>query len=371
MLSSALDLDTARGQLTEWLKGKLPSTATDLHVSELDRPGASGMSNETLFFSADWNENGVHVGRKMVVRLPPSGPSLFPEYDLSIQYGLMDVLCSQSNVPVPRVFWNESDPSILGDAFFVMEHVDGHIPMDDPVFTQEGFVVESSNEQQAVLYDNALKAMCDIHLVDWKALGLEFVDGTRLAPTPLGHHIAKLQSYRTWLEDDRPNPVVDAGRQWVIDNLPTEQELVVLNWGDARIGNIIFDDDFSVEAVIDWESASLASPEMDLGYWLFSMRLFSEGYAQPLPAGFPSTDEVVDRYEQLTGYKVTNLDFYIRFAGYRVTVYMIRLAQLMVLAGVLPAENDMACYNSATRVLADLLDMELAVGSGTGIVTRG
>ena len=65
---------------------------------------------------------------------------------------------------------------------------------------------------------------------------------------------------------------------------------VVLSWGDSRIGNIIWDD-FRAAAVLDWEMASLGQPEMDLGWWLYFDRQFSEGLGVPRPAGFGSHEE--------------------------------------------------------------------------------
>ena len=47
------------------------------------------------------------------------------------------------------------------------------------------------------------------------------------------------------------------------------------------MGNMIFDDDMNVVAVLDWEMAWLGSPEIDLGWWVFFDRYYTEGIGAP------------------------------------------------------------------------------------------
>ena len=77
-------------------------------------------------------------------------------------------------------------------------------------------------------------------------------------------------------------------------------EPTVLLWGDARIGNIIFDGTMPA-AVIDWEMVTLGSPEVDLAWAIFVDRHHSEGIETSRLAGFPSVEASVARYESLTG----------------------------------------------------------------------
>ena len=47
-----------------------------------------------------------------------------------------------------------------------------------------------------------------------------------------------------------------------------DQGAPVLLWGDARMGNIMFDDSHAVAAMLDWEVASIGPAGIDVGYWL-------------------------------------------------------------------------------------------------------
>ncbi|OBH11010.1 hypothetical protein A5695_20395 [Mycobacterium sp. E1747] len=51
----------------------------------------------------------------------------------------------------------------------------------------------------------------------------------------------------------------------------------------------------------------MVAPELDLGWWLGTFRLFSDAIDIPLPQGFPTRCELVSRYEELTGFTVAHL----------------------------------------------------------------
>src|ERR1700723_2009071 len=81
-------------------------------------------------------------------------------------------------------------------------------------------------------------------------------------------------------------------------------------------------------AVVDWEMASLAQPEMDLGWWLYFDMQFSDGLGMPRPSGFGSHDETIERYTEIIGRPLRDLFFYEVFAGFRFAAIFVRLAEL-------------------------------------------
>lgn len=350
-----MDLDEQRIRLTAWLQTKHPEV-TDLRVSELKAP-SSGFSNETMLFEASWNHDGRAHRRGMVVRLQPTGPALFPTYDLDIQYRVMKALDERSVVPVPTMLWKEEDATILGAPFFVMERKEGQIPLDDPVFTMTGWVLDLSPERRARLCDNAAQVLADIHAIDWETLDLGFLTSPERGATPLDQLLVELGEFYDWVVEEQRNPVVEAALSWAHENRPTETEPVVLTWGDCRIGNMVFNEDLSVAAVLDWEMASLASPELDLGWWTFALRYFTEGIGAPLPEGFPTSEEFLARYEELTGHEVKHHAYYEILTGLRAAIITHRIALLSIKAGLLPEDSDMALNNGATQVLARLLEL--------------
>ena len=123
----------------------------------------------------------------------------------------------------------------------------------------------------------------------------------------------------------QPPPTAAAALQVLRQNTPTDLQMGVV-WGDARIGNIIFAVTCPA-AVLDWEMVCAGSPETDLAWTLFLDRLQSEGIGVPKLEGFPSREETVARYEELSGHEVKHLHYYEIFAGFRFTVIGVRLAQ--------------------------------------------
>ena len=83
----------------------------------------------------------------------------------------------KTDVPVPTVRWFEADPTWLGAPFFVMGRSTGRVPADSPPYTVEGWIHdEATPEQRRTLVESGLDALVKIHALDWRALGLDFLD---------------------------------------------------------------------------------------------------------------------------------------------------------------------------------------------------
>jgi aminoglycoside phosphotransferase (APT) family kinase protein len=360
-LSNKTDPVEAERRLTEWLGRKLPD-ADEVRVHGVEVPSASGLSTETILFGASWRSDAVQHDERLVARVEPSGPAVFPSYDLETEFKVIKAVGEQTNVPAPKVLWHEGDPSVLGAPFVVMERLDGRVASDDPPFTTTGWVLELSPEQQATLCDNALRAMTDIHRADWKALGLGFLDRPDLGATALDQQLAYWENTFEWAAEGDSNPTVEAAFDWIAENRPPEDEPLVLNWGDARLGNLLIADDLSVAGVLDWEMVALASPELELGWWLLLLRHHTEGIGAPMPPGFPSREETIARYEELTGHAVKHIDFYEAFAALRLSILMHRAGNMMTAAGLLPRDAPMKLCNPASQLLAKLAGLPAPEG---------
>ncbi len=352
------DLEATRASLERWLAGVLPG-ARDPRVSGLVGPGTTGFSNDTLMFELAWRERGRRRRESLVLRIKPTGHQVFPDYDLAAQFRIQSLL-AESEVPVARMFWEESDPSVLGAPFYVMQRVEGRIPTDNPPYHVGGWVTEIAPQERAALWWSGLEVLTRIHRLDWKGLGLAFLERPGPGATPLERELAYYQRYLDWAWDPArgPHPVCAPALEWLKANRPREPEPSVLCWGDARIGNMIFRDSRCV-AVLDWEMAVLASPELDLGWWLFLDHHHSAGLGAARLPGFPGRDETVARYESQTGQRCRNLDYYERFAAFRFSVIMIRLAQQMMAYGALPRDSAFEVDNIPSRLLAGMLELAL------------
>ena len=349
------DPDHLSTVFSAWLARQLDEGANP-SVVEVHAPASNGFSNETILMTARWTEDGIEADHRLVVRVHPTKHTLFLDADFSLQYQVLNSLQGQGVVPVPALRWNEEDPAVLGVPFFVMDHVEGRIPADNLPYTMEGWLLESTPEEQADLWWSGIETLAAIHQLDWRSMGLEFLDEGDGEPG-LDRIMAYYRRFLDWAAGDRPQPTAEAVWEWLVANKPAELGPVVLSWGDSRIGNIIWDDDYQAAAVLDWEMATVGQAELDLGWWLFFDRQFSEGLGIPRPAGFPSHEETVARYEELLGRPMGDLFWYQIFAGWRFAVIMCRLSDLLVGSELLPQDSDMGTNNLATQFMAQLLGL--------------
>ena len=350
------DFDADGKKLLAWLRGKLPD-ATDLEMTPLEQPGSSGFSNETLLFELSYREGGEVRHRKLVARVQPIGFEVFPSYDLGLQYRTMELL-GPTEVPVPEVLWlEEEDTSIFGAPFYIMVQVAGRVPSDNPPYHTAGWLTEATPEERAAIWWGSIASMAKIHQLDYRDIGFGFLENPSLGVPGLDHSLAHYRSYFDWASAGRPQPTVDAARQWLEENRP-EEKRVGLVWGDARLGNIIYDH-VTPAAVIDWEMVTLGSPEEDLGWTIFLDRHHSEGIEHPRLEGFPSYEETVERYREWSGFEVETLPYYQVFAGYRFGCVMMRLAQQLHYYEVMDAtqSRNFEVDNTVTRLLAKLLEL--------------
>ncbi|NGX10018.1 phosphotransferase [Mycobacteroides franklinii] len=366
-LQNVIDTELAAYRLTEWLGKKLDG-AQDFHVIDVSVPKAGGLSNETVMFTATWTQDGRHTTRHMVARVQPSGPGVFPEYNLHKEARVLSALANHSTVPVPQVHFASDDPSVFGAPFLIMSKVDGRVPADDPPFTSTGWVLdELSLEQRILMWRNSIDTLAAIHAVDWRTSGLEFLD-TQEHHSGLDACLGFWEQTFQWAAEGEPNPTIDAALTWLRNNKPNDASSLVLNWGDARVGNILYAGDLTPTAVLDWEMVELASREQDLGWWLFMTRYYSEGLGLTLPPGIPDRDETLHYYEHITGYTVQDIDYYETWAGTRLSILMVRAAHMMIEAGLLPPDAQMAQNNPASQSLARLLGLPAPDGATTSFV---
>ena len=81
-LKNTLDPTAVGDRLAAWLPDVL-GVPGPVDVTDVEMPSASGMSSETVLLEAAWDENGGRTTRGLVVRVPPEGVGLFPNYDMA------------------------------------------------------------------------------------------------------------------------------------------------------------------------------------------------------------------------------------------------------------------------------------------------
>ncbi|MET9365341.1 phosphotransferase family protein [Streptomyces sp. NPDC006632] len=345
--TSTRDPEDIGRRLTAWLDERLPGArVTDIRV-----PSSNGMSSETLLFDIEHPDTPV---RACALRLAadPDAYTVFPVYDMARQHRVMRLVAEHTDVPVPRVRWLEEDPAPLGAPFFVMDRAEGRVPPDVMPYTYEGNWLHAADDaERARLQDATVGVVARLH-DQFPAREAQFLlpDGKGSA---LSRHVAAQRDYYAWVVDGLPrSPLIEAAFDWLDAHWPDDAGPSVLTWGDARIGNIIYDG-FEPAAVLDWEMAACGPRELDLGWTVYLHRFFQDltvSFGQPGLPGFLRREDIERRYTELTGHTPRSMEFHTLYAALRHAVVMLRIAYRQVHFGeaVPPADPDALILHRAS-----------------------
>lgn len=324
MAQAELDIDAVRAKLQKWFEAKLPD-ADDVELSSLVRPGA-GSSNETFLAELQWRKGTETHVDKLVVRWPPQGYRVYPDkaYDMARQFTLFQRM-GATRVPMPRARWLEEDASIIGRPFYIVDQVEGWVPSDFPPYHKAGRFYDLSAQEKTSLWWNIVDTIGDIHTLDWKKAGLDFLGVPGGGTDYIEQQIAIYDAI--FAQNNEPMPdILKWSRDWLLKNAFEPRYLSVV-WGDARPGNMIINNN-KVAAVLDWEMVGIGDPEVDLGWFAHMDWATSIGRpVDPFPRmpGLPGVAEAITHYEQHTGRKVEHLHYHEAFATWRMAIIYTRM----------------------------------------------
>ncbi|KPP81874.1 MAG: macrolide phosphotransferase [Rhodobacteraceae bacterium HLUCCO07] len=266
-----------------------------------------GQSNPTWFVTCN--------GRDLVLRKKPLGATLDSAHAIEREYRVISAL-QDSAVPVPRLVLFESDPDVIGTAFYLMERIDGTVSgrTDLPELGAAG--------RRAVHLD-AARILADLHSQDIKALGLEdFGRSTAYYDRQVRRWRGQWQALEA-REDAR----IDAMADWFASNIPPENPATIVH-GDYRIGNVIFArEPARITGVLDWELSTLGDPLADLAHWsmFYDLRPDQMGGLSGLDLkalGLPDREEFLDTYRAAGGCPAALGVFHRAFAMFRMAVIL-------------------------------------------------
>jgi aminoglycoside phosphotransferase (APT) family kinase protein len=285
--------------LDDYLHANLEGYAGPLEVQQFE----GGQSNPTFLLTAG--------GREYVMRKKPPGKLLPSAHQVEREFRVMKAL-QNSNVPVPEMHLLCEDESIIGTAFFIMEHVRGRVLED---ITLPGMTPE---ERHAIYFD-MIRVLAALHSVDYVALGLEnYGKPGNYFSRQIGRWSKQYVAAKT---DEIPS--MERLMEYLPANVPSDQTSCIVH-GDYRMGNMLLHPiQPKVAALLDWELSTLGHPLGDLGYsCLFyhsglAGRTSLEGMTGPA-TGIPSEEEFLAEYCRLTGRDgIPNWNFYLAFSFFR------------------------------------------------------
>jgi aminoglycoside phosphotransferase (APT) family kinase protein len=276
--------------LASYLASHRPGLATGPLTANLV-PG--GRSNLTYFVS-----DGT---REYVLRRPPLGHVLATAHDMGREYTVISALGGTA-VPVPEALLSCTDSEVLGAPFYLMSRVPGVVlrtrDQTDPL----------APDARREIAEAMIDTLAHLHRVDPFEVGLGELDRSR----------------------SRDLPGADDLRDGLAASVPTSPPPAIVH-GDYRLDNLIVDTDHAkINAVLDWEMATLGDPLTDLGllvtYW--DVLGGETGDDNPIAtaigpaAGFPPASDLLERYAKTSPVDLSALPWYTALACYKLAVIL-------------------------------------------------
>ncbi len=248
-----------------------------------------------------------------VLRKKPPGELLPSAHLVEREFRVMSAL-ERTDVPVPKMLHLCEDPSVIGQTFFLMEHVEGRVG------SAPGLPEASGPEERRAIYDAMNATLAALHAVDWRAVGLEGFG------KPTGYVERQIARWTRQYEATRDEPIgaMEALVEWLPRHVPAREESAIAH-GDFRLDNLILHPrEPRVVAVVDWELSTIGHPLADVAYNCMVYHLPEGplwkglGEVDVEPLGIPAEPEYVARYCERTGRDgVPDWDFFMAFGLFR------------------------------------------------------
>jgi len=267
---------------------------------------AGGRSNLTYAVSDP-------AGRRWALRRPPLGARLASAHDMGREHRIISAL-QATDVPVPPAIGFSED----GDyPFYVMGWVEGPILRSRD---EAGAFPEEA--QRRAIGERVVDTLVAIHAVDPDAAGLgELAKKEDYVARQLHRWHGQWQKqHRRELE------LIDEVHDRLAARIPKQGQASIVH-GDYRLDNMILTPGGEVAAVVDWELCTLGDPLADVGLLLVYWGEEGDDLipliepATMLP-GFPTREEVKERYAGRSGRDLSEIDFYVALGLWKLAIVL-------------------------------------------------
>lgn len=295
-----LDLD----RLRRWLDTEHPGTVNGPLRASLITGGKSNLT----YAVTDGERN-------LVVRRPPLGHVLATAHDMGREHRIIAALAS-TNVPVPHAVGLCDDTDVIGAQFYVMDHVRGD------ALGRASDLADRSPERTQAIVEGLTDTLAELHAVDYAAVGLS--DFGR----PDGYLERQVRRWKKQLESStsRELPGMDELIAYLDADSPAATDSTIVH-GDYRLDNVLVDDADTITAVLDWEMSTLGDPLCDVALMAAYQNLGSTKGAGVISdvasaPGYPSVDDVMERYATSSGRDLGDLGYYLAFSYFKLAVIL-------------------------------------------------
>jgi aminoglycoside phosphotransferase (APT) family kinase protein len=275
---------------------KLPAYLGVSSIETTAFPG--GFSNLTYQVSAG--------DATYVLRRPPHGLKIAKAHDMIREFRVLQALENAGYTKMPHPISACEDESIIGAPFFLMEKVEGMIIRNRPP-------AEVSPEFFRSLSQSALDVLIELHSLELNDSGLGALG------KPEGYALRQVQGWAERFQKAKTSevPSIEEAFQWLLSSIPSESDVAFIH-NDFKYDNLVISSSGEVQAVLDWEMATVGDPLMDLGttlaYWAEAqdediLKMFNLSY---VPGNF-TRFELIAYYGAKTGRDMSEMNFYYVF----------------------------------------------------------
>jgi aminoglycoside phosphotransferase (APT) family kinase protein len=242
-------------------------------------------------------------GARWIVRRPPRGHLLDSAHDVLREYRILSAL-QGTDVPVPAVVAEFTDPKLAETPVVVMAHVDGL------VVDRQEVAEATSPELRRALGPSLARTLAKIHEVDLAKVRLADL----ASHAPYAARQVKRWSRQWEASRTRDLPALDRLTALLTRTMPAQRELTLVH-GDFHIRNVIVGPETGgLRAVLDWELSTLGDPLADIGsllaYWAEAADAPTGLFTATTLPGFVGRREVAETYLTVSGRDGTDLDYW-------------------------------------------------------------
>jgi aminoglycoside phosphotransferase (APT) family kinase protein len=305
MADILVDSDTARVRPGEELDGTALAHYLDTRLTS----GAPSIVVEQFL---NGHSNLVYLvrtgNREYVLRRPPLGPVAPKAHDMAREYRVLRAVHPHFS-EAPEVFLLCEDPSVIGCPFFLMERRRG-IVIRDSVPPE----LSAISDYPRLASEAFVDCLVRLHAIDISQ------DGLHSLGRPEGFVERQVRGWaERWTRAKTEDlPEMDRVIQWLDDRLPPSDSATLVH-NDYKLDNVMMQPTADrVEAVLDWEMATIGDPLADLGLTLCYWTWVAAAQETPLPAtpaitaqpGWYTRDQFLERYARQTGRDVSRIGYH-------------------------------------------------------------
>lgn len=327
-----------------WLDAHHVGTGPITDVQQL----AGGTQNRLLRF-----RRGDEV---FVLRRPPEYKRPNSDETMRREARLLAAL-AHTNVPHPRLVAAEPDLSVVGDAFYVMDVIDGFNPnVEMPALHQNSIAIQHE------MGESMIDGIAALSMVKPDEVGLsDFGKADNWIERQVGRWKYQLETYLEFENYKGPDiGDVDRVGKWLENNQPSNMQVGIIH-GDYHFSNVMFRyDSGQLAAIVDWELATIGDPLLDLGHLMACWPGALDGQMnENLHIDVGDPEKLINRYAEVTGRDMTWWPWFRVLAPYRLGI-ILEGSNARADAGLAPRDIGDSLHSMTVSLIAmaeELIDL--------------